>query len=350
MNSTSLMRFVLIGSAAIGVGTVATLDTAQARRDQPATTASISRNAAEVYRPLFDTLHTQFNAAGKPDLTSINASDTSCGIGDSEQFVIDSRGLVDSFIAASDIETCDWGIESSQGPMAEMPHLGQMRLATRLLLADGRSRQRKDDHAAAARDIAAVYRMARHARSGNDFLISALVEHAIAMQASDELNRALDRGVFDKADKALLRQAVVGFNRDDPFALRRTIAFECNAMLAWMRRTYDPAQPASQSMQQFATLLGLNQNDPNVKALRKITDRGESLEPQFVLLKGAYDAADKAWDAPNSPAALKALAHETQSGKYGPLAAILSANLSTVRKNHDKGIATLALVRSRLGN
>lgn len=349
MNAGLAIRFLLIVAAA-GYCGIRALDMAEARREVPAVRLEATGNAADEYRAVLDRLESEYRVSGKPDLSRIGTA----RVGDEEReraaaFVRAARPSIENLVAASETGGCDWEVDSSQGIMAPLPHLPRMRFAGRVLVADAGVRLSEKDGAGAARGLAAAFRVARDARADDDFLICALVEAGIVSQIHDEVSRALDRGLFAKADRATIRDAVDLFDPRDPHGMREAIAGEGRAMIDWLRRSYQPGQPLTQEMREVFAMSGA-QDDANARKLRGVLERGESLEAYLVLLKGAYDAVLAAWDGPRASDALEEVDRRMHEGMYGPLAAVCVANVSRIRRNYDKSVAEMALLRKRLSH
>jgi hypothetical protein len=89
-----------------------------------------------------------------------------------------SREVQQVLQTASTIPTCDWGLDYSRGFALEMPHLGNMREFTYILLADAQWKNQQGNHQDAVDTCLATLRMAGHV--GDETLISYLVGTAMS--------------------------------------------------------------------------------------------------------------------------------------------------------------------------
>lgn len=200
------------------------------------------------------------------------------------------------------------------------------------------------------RAIMAALRMSRHVRGEDGTLIASLVSAATFTMVHDEVVRGLDTWAFDVDDRRVLREAAARLGGDDPFGMRGAIIAEREMFIGWMRRTYAAGAEMLPTVLEFGAVMGINQSDPNARAIQGMIDRGEDLEPQFRLLEGAYDAMMAAWDGPDAVAALQRVGDSARAGRYGPLAALVGPSLSKARQSHDKALALLVMLRARLGD
>lgn len=317
------------------------------RGDQPTPTP----NAALLYWPALYHLTHALNEAADTDLATIYLGGVGDEVPTAKNFVASAVEYVDALIDASKGNSCDWGIDLSQGPMLLMPHLGPMRQGACLLRADARLKGEAGDHAGAAGDLAAILRMARHVAAGDAPLISALVELSIFSLAEDEAQYWLDRGLFDVPDKSALRNALAPFEGSDPFGVRASIAADRDMYVEWLRRSYQPGQPLTPRMREFVYIHRSNDLErANAKSLQILIERGEPIEPHLILLTGFYGAALAAWGGSNPYDDLENLAKQTKAGKYGPLAILTMSDFASNRATHDKAVANLALLRKRLSH
>ncbi|HYG77648.1 MAG TPA: hypothetical protein VEK08_21765 [Planctomycetota bacterium] len=99
--------------------------------------------------------------------------------------------------SAAGMSACNWDLNYSAGPSMLMPHLAQIRASCRLLAGSARLKAHSGDHAGAASDIAAIYKLAEFTES-DPVLISGLVSMACSGIADSAIETIL---AFDAPEK-----------------------------------------------------------------------------------------------------------------------------------------------------
>ncbi|MCP3902956.1 MAG: hypothetical protein GY715_04905 [Planctomycetes bacterium] len=131
----------------------------------------------------------------------------------------------------------DFDLDYAQGPRIPLPHLSDLQILGRCLAADARVRLHDGDPATAARHLAAVYRMADHAR--RDRLVRSALSGQSLFSTADRVTRhALDRGAFGPVECGILLDALGRLDPSDPFGLAAGIASERAITMPWYREHY----------------------------------------------------------------------------------------------------------------
>jgi len=131
----------------------------------------------------------------------------------------------------------DFDLDYAQGPRIPLPHLSDLRVLGRCLSADARMRLDDGDIESAARHVAAVYRMADHAR--HDRLVrSAQCGQSLFTTADRVTRNALDRGEIGPVEAGILLEALGRLDPVDPFGLASGIANERAITMPWYREHY----------------------------------------------------------------------------------------------------------------
>lgn len=97
-----------------------------------------------------------------------------------------NAAAIQALLQAVEKPRCDWKLNYAQGYAILLPHLGPLRNSARLLAAYARECAHRGQHAEAARAIAAMYAMARHAER-DPILICGLVAIAISAIADQAI-------------------------------------------------------------------------------------------------------------------------------------------------------------------
>ena len=289
------------------------------------------------------------NANEGIDLGALTLKGSSGALERELAFVASQNDVVELLIGASRIEQCDFEVElDTKGPLALMPHLGAMRRALTLVRADGIVKAERGDASAATESFAAAFRMARHVRDDTT-LIGTLVGMAGFNLVALEVNAGLDRAVFREQDKATLRQALDRFEGEDPFGTRRALRGERRVFIEWLRREYAKGERPSKDWLEFFTLASNEQRHPgSVKLLKAAIERGDSLEPYFIMLDLFYEECEQAWEQPDAASRLQQIVDRVDNGAFGPIAPVVVPNLTQIHQKDQEAITALNSLRARL--
>ena len=113
-----------------------------------------------------------------------------------QQYLKEKKLLINALQTASEIPTCDWGLDFSQGLALELPYLATMRQFTYIMLADAQLKKQEGQSQEAMNQCLVVLRMAGHV--GNDTFISYLVGTAMSTLTYDAMGDVLSAMPPDK--------------------------------------------------------------------------------------------------------------------------------------------------------
>jgi len=258
--------------------------------------------------------------------------------------IASSSGTIDMLLRGAALPRSDFGIDWDLGPEALVPHLHDLRVAARLLLADARLRAEAGEDAAAAERLAGAFRMASHA--GQDRLfISALVSASIAQEAAGVTNRLLDAGLLPYAARERVRSAAASLAGDDPFGARAAIEQEARMMTRWLREHMDTD---GRRREAFSIVLDLDAatDEEAARLLGALT--GDDAETYIDLFALGYRQAVAAWDSDDPERAFDALSEDMRSGVFGPIAQHLMPAFGRAKRNAARIEAELDALRRRL--
>lgn len=146
-----------------------------------------------------------------------------------KEYVKKCRAAIDSAVAGTQLQRCNWGLRYSKGFSAQMPYLAQVRSLSRLILADARIQAAEGNYRPALERCLTTYRLAGHV--GDEILISFLVAVAVDAQANkcvtDLLNQMpADAGTLTwlKNQLALVPAATLTANKS--MVMEKEIAME----------------------------------------------------------------------------------------------------------------------------
>lgn len=353
--SQRLLASMLVMLAGAGVSLVGAADAAQpapeATRERDAAPAD-EANAAVRYWTVLTRLQNawrnddQAQAALQdaleraPEATAINAAR------DALAKVTEER---EAMVQASRAERCDFELDRAKGPELMLAHLGPMRLAARMLVADARVRLTDGDAPGAAESLAAALRMAAHLRQDR-VMISNLMGVAIFRVASDVAVDAARAGALGQPEREVVARELARFDGPDPFGLADAIHAERELFVGWIRQHYGGGRPATeQDVDKLAALF--ESISPECDKARGVIIKhlraGESIDPYIMALDKAYDDTLRAWTAGDDEE-LRRVALSWDRGAYGPLASLAFFELLRVRTTDTDARAALTTLRGAL--
>ncbi len=134
----------------------------------------------------------------------------------------------------------DFALDYETGWDMEINHLSPLRDVARMMFVDARVRLHDGNSAAAADDIAALYRLGSHLPT-DQTIVSSLVANSFFKGADSIAQTGFDHGAFDPADAANMLKALDGLAPKDPFDLLGAIRKENEITMKWLREKYaDP--------------------------------------------------------------------------------------------------------------
>ncbi len=134
----------------------------------------------------------------------------------------------------------DFALDYDAGWDMKIDHLSPLRSIAYMMYADARVRLHDGNSAAAADNIAILYRLAKHL-PGDQVIVSSLVANAIFKGVDTIVQTGFDRGAFDPADAAKMLKALDDLAPKDPFDIVGAIRKESEVTTKWLREKYaDP--------------------------------------------------------------------------------------------------------------
>ncbi|MEE8155741.1 MAG: hypothetical protein V3T53_12380, partial [Phycisphaerales bacterium] len=134
----------------------------------------------------------------------------------------------------------DFALDYDAGWDMRIPHLSQIREVALMMWTDVRVRLHDGNSAAAADEIAALYRLGSHLPA-DQTIGSSLVANSIFQGVDAIAQTGFDRGAFDPAAAAKMLKALDGLAPKDPFDILGAIRKENEITMKWLREQYaDP--------------------------------------------------------------------------------------------------------------
>jgi hypothetical protein len=275
-----------------------------------------------------------------PEATAINAAR------DALAKVTEER---EALVQASRAERCDFELDRAKGPEMLLVHLGPMRVAAQMLVADARVRLTDGDAPGAAESLAASLRMAAHLRQDR-VMISNLMGVGIFRLASGVAVDAARAGALGQPERDVIARELARFGGPDPFGLAEAVRAEQELFVGWIRQHYGGGRPATeQDVDKLAALF--QTSSPECDEARGVIIKhlraGESIDPYIMALDKAYDDTLRAWTAGDDEE-LRRVAQSWDGGAYGPLASLSFFDLLGVRTTDTDARAALATLRGAI--
>ncbi len=263
-----------------------------------------------------------------------------------EKLIGEHEAAIQTFLRASMVDHCTWGVESDLGMGALLPELGTMRGMARVIASDAWihiARGGQVNAVIAAERIAAILRASRHVAM-DGLLINALVGAAMAHLADRALDELLSKGPLPDAARRVLVDALDRLGTADPFNLRGALANERTFALNTLRPIVE-GRKTDTSLDELIGLAG-QPNSPTARALR-VADRALLLA-ELRRLERFYDELLKAWDAPDRLARMKDLDAAVEKNEHGLFASILSPALTRTMEAHEAAVQRLRDARRKI--
>ena len=134
----------------------------------------------------------------------------------------------------------DFALDYDAGWDMRIDHLSPLRSIAYMMFTEARVRLHAGNSAAAADNIATLYRLAKHL-PGDQVIVSSLVASSIFKGVDTIAQTGFDRGAFDPADAAKMLKALDGLPPKDPFDMVGAIRKNNEITMNWLREQYaDP--------------------------------------------------------------------------------------------------------------
>ena len=241
------------------------------------------------------------------------------------------------FAAAARVPRSDWDLDRSRGFALELPHLGSMRSAARLLQAQARWELDEGRRDQALEAVAALAGMG--AQPGqDDIVVSSMVGQAIASQFVEVTDEAIDRGAVGKDAAQALLEAAGALKGDDPHAFAQAVLGE-GGML---RATIEGARSDAELRRLFG------------EAAPEMATGGITLEGARGEVGGIaafHERAARAFANPDPAAAeaeINRLEQQAKAGRFGALMKVVAPDLASVLRAKVAGQRDMARLLAAL--
>lgn len=262
------------------------------------------------------------------------------------KMVSERQGAVRRFIAATQLDKCDFEIAYEQGFNAIIPHLGLMRKSARMLRVDARRLLLEGQPDAAAQRIVAIYGLARHLK-GDNVLISSLVSIAVAGLANSESEVLIKSGRLTAVGRESLVQAATRMGEKDPFGVKAAVVGERTITVKWIRDRFPAPGSGPAFVKEVTQEWGLVPGSrEELNEVEKMDDA--AFAASLARLDEYHSLMQSQWDLPDAPARLEVLSNRIGSGDFGPLAKFLAPSFAKARSGQQKAEAELDLTLRHL--
>jgi cytochrome c551/c552 len=307
-----------------------------------------NRNAAIRYATIFYTVDSDVLAkAAELDMSAVGydkAKTPEAFKQAAEVIRTKGEGTVGELLEASRMNKCDFELAYEKGFMVMLPHLSKMRSSVRMLRVDSRRVLLEGDDVGAAERLAAMIRMAGHARNDRT-LISSLVSAAICSVTLDETEAALQAEKLTPEARAIIASALDKIGTDDPFAMKAAIRGEQRLTALWIKQTFH-GEAAGKKLVETGLI---STTEGNLKASQAIAVMNEAqLTTAVDVLNPYYDQVLAAWDKPDAVQQLESLAQRVTNGEFGPMGQVLAPAVSKARAASLKGEKRIQEVKQKL--
>jgi|GEM_PF-5710435 len=296
------------------------------------------QNAAWAYYKAWDTITTVEDRQKFGELTT-GRPDPGKPLTKAQRQILEKhRVYLDGVIAATSMDTCDWGSRTDVGLGALIPHLGYMRQSARALALDARRFAEDGNSVAAAERVVALLRLSSHAATDH-YLISTLVAAAIghlAMSLTDELLKA------DQLTAPAARMIVSAIRQVDTPDLYNTAAaidLERRVTLDWFRKECSGDNANIKFVRALSTSSSMRGESSRTRtpiALYLLTFSEQRIQAEIDRADRYFDAVAAAWRKPHAAVALDELETQVQEYQWGFVTQATMASFSTVRRSTDR--------------
>lgn len=264
----------------------------------------------------------------KPEsLEAMVSTDDSVPSAEAAAALKENAEALEIVVKGSLVERCEWGIEYSQGPYANVDHAGPMRSIVRSLHTDAKRRLLSGDRGGAAEDVAAMLRIAEHTTQDR-IMISSLVGMAMTKVATNRINQMLDADQVDRTGAKVLLEAarrldgVQGFRMVD--ALRTEKWMACD----WLRAACNGPDAGAKVVQSIGWMTE-NNSDELLKGMQLLNE--QQMATHFDGIARAYDDIIAAWDRKDASPELKRIYDAAAKGEYGLIGQAFVPDVSKAR-------------------
>lgn len=249
--------------------------------------------------------------------------------------------MIDEFVRGAQKETCDFGVDHSQGPNLLLPHLSPLRLLTKAALADARMclNQKQSDHAQTL--VVSCLRASRHL-SSDGLSVSSIVSASMLQSTLVTIKVGLDANAWDESHLKHILDELSKFDAPDPTQLQSATIGAQRHLIEWMRA--DLANGGAKSHKFISSIASLGQNGSVL-----IDERPLQVTPTMLdQYARCLDAANTAWSAANPADAVTALEQRIADDEFGPLTRSVAESLRRPLRERDEVARHLSEITTRI--
>lgn len=283
-------------------------------------------------KDLVATVDAEFNGR---DLAWVPSADVAKALADAQGFLL-------SIVRATELPTCDFGLEYNLGRDMDLTHIEKLRNTARLLVSDTRRLQSEGKIDDAVRRTKALYSMSVLLRT--DHLTSAsATAQGFARMASDEVRRLCEAGVLSAAQKDELKKSADRLSGDDPFMFADAIRREGQISYHFLTTRFTGAAAGQTLMNDVAKG---GEPEQVVTAVQGLD--GDSMKTQAAKVRDYHTQVADAWVKDDAAKAIRAIEEKVVSLEFGPVALLVCPGLSAAKENAALQLAMIREARALL--
>lgn len=254
----------------------------------------------------------------------------------------EAQGFIVSFVRATELPDCDFGLEYSLGRDMDHAHLEKLRVSARILVSDTRRLQAGGKIDDAVRRVAALYSMARLVRLDRLTESSASAQ-GFAQMASDEVRRLCTANVLSAEQRESLKKAADSLEGKDPFLFADAIRREGAISEHFLSSRFQGDSAGSDLLRLMAQG---GEPEPVVAGISAMNQA--ALKAEAVRVRDYYTQVGNAWTEGDAPARLHALEDKVLNLGFGPVAFMVCPGLSRALENTTRQLGAIQEAREML--
>lgn len=254
----------------------------------------------------------------------------------------EAQGFLLSFVRATELPECDFGLEYSLGRDMDHTHLEKLRVSARILVSDTRRLQAGGKIDDAVRRVAALYSMARLVRQDR-LTQSSASALGFALMASDEVRRLSAANVLSHEQRETLKKAADSLAGEDPFLFAEAIRREGAISEHFLTSRFQGDSAGGDLLRMMAQG---GEPEPVVAGISALNQ--DSLKAEAAKVRDYYTQVGDAWTKDDAPARLHALEDKVLNLGFGPVAFMVCPGLSQALDNTTRQLSAIREARAML--
>ncbi len=250
--------------------------------------------------------------------------------------LVDAQGFILFVIRATELPSCDFGIEYNLGRDMDLTHIEKLRETARILVSDTRRLQSAGKIEDAVRRVSALYSMSLLVRTDH-LTASSATAQGFARMASDEVRRLCEAGVLSASQKDELKKSADRLSGDDPFLFAEAIKREGQISYHFLTSRFTGATAGQNLMTGVA-----KGGEPEQVVNAVQTLDGNGMKEQAAKVRDYHTQVAGAWTKADAATAIRALEEKVVSLEFGPVALLVCSGLSAAKEN---AAAQLTMIR-----